>query len=119
VPRFLARVEAVAARRIDLAENTIDLTGGLALWAIGPRPLPFEQLSDAAIVLDASLRARWKWILVGLAVDNVLDTRWRQAEFNYASNFAGPDAAPSRLAMRHFSAAPPRQWRLMLGVHFD
>jgi iron complex outermembrane recepter protein len=119
VPRFLARVEAVGARRLEVKEQPIDLTAGLALWAIGPRPLPFEQFSEAAFIVDASLRARWRWVSAALAVDNVLDTRWRQAEFNYASNFVGPDAAPSRLVMRHFSAGPPRQWRLMLGLHFD
>lgn len=119
VPRFLARVEAVGAHRFDVKEQRIDVTAGLAAWSIGPRPLPFEQLSEAAFLLDASVRARWRWVSLGVAVDNVLDTRWRQAEYNYASNFAGPDAAPSRLAMRHFSAGPPRQWRLMLGLHFD
>lgn len=119
VPRFLARVEAVGAHRLEVREQPIDLTGGLAVWAIGPRPLPFEQLSDAAVVVDASVRARWRWVSAAIVFDNVLDTRWRQAEFNHASNFTGPDAAPSRLAMRHFSAGPPRQWRLMLGLHFD
>ncbi len=119
VPRFLARVEAVGAHRLDVFQQPIDLTAGLAVWAIGPRPLPFEQLSEPAVIVDASVRARWRWVSMGVVVDNVLDTRWRQAEFNYASNFAGPDAAPSRLAMRHFSAGPPRQWRLMLGLHFD
>jgi iron complex outermembrane receptor protein len=119
VPRFLARLEAVGAHRVEALGQGVDLTAGLAVWAIGPRPLPFEQLSEPAVLVDASLRARWRWVSAGLIVDNVLDTRWRQAEFNYASNFVGPDAAPSRLAMRHFSAGPPRQWRLMLGLHFD
>jgi iron complex outermembrane recepter protein len=119
VPRFLARLEAVAAHQFMVARQLIDVTAGLAWWVIGPRPLPFNRLTEPAMVVDASARLRWKQVSFGLAVDNLLDTRWRQAEYNYVSNFQGPEALPSRLVMRHFAAAPPRAWRLMLGVHFD
>jgi hypothetical protein len=56
---------------------------------------------------------------LGVVVDNLLDARWRQAEFNFASHFGDPDVAPSRLATRHFAAGPPRQWRVTLGLHLD
>jgi hypothetical protein len=70
-------------------------------------------------VVDASARAEWRWVSVGVAIDNLLDARWRQSEFHYASHFDSADVAPSRLATRHFAAAPPRQWRMILGVHLD
>ena len=57
-------------------------------------------------------RARWKAFEVGLTVENLIDARWRETEFNYVSNFRGPDAPASLLATRHFSAGAPRTWWL-------
>ena len=38
---------------------------------------------------------------------NVLDTRWYDGEFTYASSFA-PSAAPSLVPVRHVTAGAPR-----------
>jgi hypothetical protein len=56
---------------------------------------------------------------LGLSVENLLDARWREAEFNYVSNFRGPDAPASLLATRHFVAGAPRTFRGTLTVYLD
>ncbi len=119
VPRVLGRVEAVGRHEVSLFSERFTFTAGAALWALGERPLPLERFAEPVALLDASARVRWRFLELGVMVDNVFDVRWRQAEFNYASNFTDPAAAPSQLATRHFSAGPPRTWRLSLSVTLE
>lgn len=119
VPRWLGRVEAVGQHDVALWSQRFTLTGGAALWAIGSRPLPLERFAEPVALLDLSARVRWQFLELGVMLDNVFDVRWRQAEYNYASNFADPGAAPSQLATRHFVAGPPRTWRLSLAVTLE
>ena len=56
---------------------------------------------------------------LGVSVENLLDARWREAEFNYVSNFRGPDAPASLLATRHFSAGAPRMALVTFTLHLD
>jgi hypothetical protein len=119
LPRVLARLEAVAAERVHLWGEAFRLSASASAWVVGARPLPLGRWTEPALVVDASARAEWRWVSVGVAIDNLLDARWRQSEFHYASHFDSADVAPSRLATRHFAAAPPRQWRMILGVHLD
>jgi iron complex outermembrane recepter protein len=119
VPRALGRVEAVGRTELTLFSERFTLTGGAALWAIGNRPLPLERFAEPAALFDLSARVQWRFLEAGVMLDNVFDVRWRQAEFNYASNFSNSAAAPSQLATRHFSAGPPRTWRLSLAVTLD
>ncbi|WP_437605389.1 TonB family protein [Sorangium sp. So ce834] len=119
IPRWVARLDTSVRREIALAGERFQ--AGLALGAsyVAPRPLPLEQLGRETLTVDAAGRLRWQMVEVGLEVTNALDRRNHAAEFNYASNFASPDAPVSRLAARHFAAAPPRQLLGTLRVYFD
>ncbi|MGV3625361.1 MAG: TonB-dependent receptor, partial [Archangium sp.] len=119
VPRWLGHIEAVGQYELSLWSQRFTLTGGAALSAIGSRPLPLERFAEPVALLDLNARVRWNFLELGFMVDNVFDVRWRQAEYNYASNFTDPTAAPSQLATRHFAAGPPRMWRLSLAVTLD
>jgi hypothetical protein len=52
-------------------------------------------------------------------VRNLLDQRYRQSEFSYASNFRAPDAPPSQLPVRHFGAGEPLWAMATLTLHLE
>jgi iron complex outermembrane receptor protein len=74
---------------------------------VGQRPLPFGALSDTIFTIDANATLAWTHYEIGLTATNLLDTRYRLGEYNYASSFqqgAPPAYVPSRL----FTAGAPR-----------
>ncbi|HLK35222.1 MAG TPA: hypothetical protein VKU41_00630, partial [Polyangiaceae bacterium] len=57
--------------------------------------------------IDANATFAWSHYQVGVSATNLLDTRYRLGEYNYAANFqqgVPPSYVPSRL----FTAGPPR-----------
>lgn len=107
IPEWLVRFDGAASHDFHVGGETI--RGSLALGALflSPRPLPFEEFSDPWFVLDAAASGRWRWFELGISAQNLLDLRYRNAEFNYVSNFGDPAAPPSMMTSRHFAAAPP------------
>lgn len=80
---------------------------------VGQRPLPFGALSGTIFTIDANATLTWARYEVGLTVTNVLDTKYRLNEFNYASNFnasgpGAPSGPPSYVPGRLFTAGAPR-----------
>jgi hypothetical protein len=119
VPRFVLRVDAAVKREVPLDDELFRVVGAVGVTWVGPRPLPLETLSDPLLSADASLTVGWRFVDLGLAVENVFDNRNQLAVFNYASNFIGPDATPSLRAERHFSAGAPRAFFATLTFHAD
>jgi len=72
---------------------------------IGARPLDKARLSEAATVVD--LLAGWehRWAAVDLVVENLLDSRWKDAQFYYVSRHR-PDIESPR-AGYHFTPGTP------------
>ncbi len=54
---------------------------------VGERPLPFGAVSGTIFTVDTSATLAWTHYEVGLIITNLLDTKYRLSEFNYASNF--------------------------------
>lgn len=108
VPRWSARLDAAVGGELPAWLGALPGRVGLGATWVGARPLPHEQLGAAYLTVDAGARLRFGSVEAGLAVENLLDARYHQAEFAYPSNFTGPAAASSRLAALHFAAAPPR-----------
>jgi len=95
--------------------------GSLALGAsyVGRRALPYGQRSDTIFTLDGSAAIRYRAFELTLAVTNLLDTRYRLAEYDFVSNFpATPGAAPTLVPARHFAAGAPRMLFLSLSATF-
>jgi TonB family protein len=90
---------------------------GLGLSYIGRRALPYGQRSDTIFTLDGSGALRYGPFELELAVTNLLDTRYKVAEYDFASNFpASPGAAPTLVPARQFAAGAPRMLFLTLSV---
>ncbi len=83
---------------------------------IGPKPLPLNRFSQRIFLVDLAARLSVRALELGLVVENLFDARWREAEFNYASNFRGADEPPSLVAMRHFSVGAPRSFLVTAAI---
>ncbi|RKH37219.1 TonB family protein [Corallococcus sicarius] len=119
IPQVLGRVDAAWRGTTTVLQQDVGWSLALGHSAIGPRPLPLDRYSDPIFLFDVGARARWRAVELGVSVENLLDARWRESEFNYVSNFRGPDAPASLLATRHFSAGAPRTVRGTLTVYLD
>ena len=119
VPRLLLRGDASWRGTFEAFDQELGWALSLGSSYIGPKPLPLGRFSEPIFLMDAGARLTWKGLELGLELQNLLDARWREAEYNYVSNFRGAEAAPSLLSARHFSAGAPRQLRGTLTVHFD
>lgn len=119
IPELLGRLDASVRGNVTVAGEQLGWNVALGHSAVGPRPLPLDRYSESVFLFDVATRARWKAMEVGVSVENLLDTRWRETELNYVSNFRGPDAPASLLATRHFSAGAPRTFTGTLTVYLD
>jgi len=119
IPQLLGRVDASLRGASTVAGQHLDWNVALGHSAIGPRPLPLDRYSAPIFLFDVGTRVRWRAVEVGVSVENLLDTRWRESEFNYVSNFRGPDAPASLMATRHFTAGAPRTFMGTLTLHVD
>lgn len=116
VPRWVARLDAAWRRELTVGGQPLTAGSALGVTYVAPRPLPFEQLSPALATVDVAARLGYRGWQLGLEVTNLFDRRNREAVFNYASNFRGPDEPPSLLPQQHFSAGQPRAFLLTLST---
>ncbi|MBW2736092.1 MAG: TonB-dependent receptor, partial [Deltaproteobacteria bacterium] len=84
------------------------------LW-LGPRPLAHGAEAASAAIAQITAGWRWRWLELGLQVDNLFDTRWREAEYHFAS-FWDHSATRSSLPVLHYVAGPPLTALLSVGV---
>ncbi|MEM9191347.1 MAG: TonB-dependent receptor [Myxococcota bacterium] len=119
IPSVVARVDAAIVHDVDLLGETFELSGALGVQFVGERPLPFERVAEPFTLVDLAVGARWRFFELSFAVQNLFDTRYQNAVFNYASNFDDPELPPSMLAAQHFAAGPPLTFLATLAVHFD
>ena len=82
---------------------------------VGPRPLPYGQRSSDILTIDGSASLVWKMLELSVTSTNLLDSRYREGEFNYVSDFH-TQAQPTLVPMRAFAAGPPRMVFVSLGA---
>jgi hypothetical protein len=113
VPDVVIRSDTVASADLpfDVLSHTPRGSVGLGAGYVGRRALPYGQESHTIFTLDGSAALRYRGFELGLEVTNILDTRYRLAEYDFVSNFpAAPGAAPTLVPARHFAAGAPRMF---------
>src|SRR5262249_49902487 len=80
--------------------------GDLGFTLLAPRPLPFSEVGHAVFVVEAAAGVEVGPLSFSIEIYNLLDARWRDGEFVYASSF-DPDEAGSLIPERHFTAGRP------------
>lgn len=111
-PRWFGAA-AVYVRRAPLARGV--LSGGLRVWALGPRPLPSGFASRPALVGTLTGRLAGPRLTVGVEVDNLFGGRWRDGEFVFPSWFDRDEPRSERKTL-HVTAGDPFALRLVLGT---
>ena len=119
VPDVVVRSDTAAWKDLPWLLRAAPLRGALSagITYVGKRPLPFGALSDTIFTVDANATLAWTNYEVGVTATNLLDTKYRLGEYNYASNFqqgVPPSYVPSRL----FTAGAPRGIFGTFTVHF-
>ena len=87
------------------------ITVGARVWALGRRPLPFGARSSATALVDLKVSYRVSRLQVDLILDNLLNARWSEGEYNFAS-WHDRSRARSSLPARHMIAGAPLTARL-------
>ncbi len=94
-----------------------------ARW-VGSRPAttdPNGLRAEGYLVLELTVAYRWRFLEVGLAVENLLDAAWREAQFANRSYVAGRDPAPAAgvgVEDIHFTPGVPIGIRGTVAVYF-
>jgi hypothetical protein len=98
---------------LKIRDHSVRGVIGVGYSYVGKRALPYNQTSDIVSVIDATgSLAWWGWNL-NLAVTNLLGTKYRLGEYNYASDFHS-QAQPTLVPAREFTAGAPRMVMLTL-----
>jgi hypothetical protein len=121
VPQWLGRVDAMVRPPITWRPDDLALRPWLAAGFTGTpgRPLPLGEQGTPFAVLDTAIGWFGHFLDVSLEVRNLLDLRYAQEEYFYASALGQPGNAPSRFAERYFVAGEPRTFVLSATVHLD
>lgn len=113
---LVGRLDASWTRRFEVRGVGVSPSAGLGATLIGPRPLPYGDFSQAVFLVDARLAVRVAFVELVVDLQNLLDARWRDGEFVYASRWDAGSSV-SLLPSRHFTAGPPRSVFFDLEVH--
>lgn len=117
VPPLVLRSDSAVHSDLPWKIGSRPLHGALALGCsvISPRPLQYDEWSEEIFTLDTAASLEFSPFEFELSVENLLDRRYRIAEYNYASDF-GSQAAPTLVPSRHFAAGAPRTFMLTLAM---
>jgi len=110
VPEWIIRLDVAVHGQISNWELAgVPVTGcvGLGFTYVPGRPLPLKQTGDPMYLMNLGGEIRLYHFSLGIEMRNLLDLRYRQSEYHYASNFESPDAIPSKVSERHFVAGEP------------
>jgi iron complex outermembrane recepter protein len=117
VPDVVVRSDSVVFGELpwQVAGRALTATTGLGITYVGPRALPYGERSDTVFTVDGSASVAWDRYKVTIKASNLLDTRYRLGEYNYASDFHSQDE-PTLTIARQFTAGAPRTVLFQLEV---
>lgn len=110
---LVARVDGSWTRPFQLNGVTVTPRLGAGVTLLGPRPLPSDEFSRTVLLVDARAGVRVGPFELTVELQNLLDSRWRDGEFVFASKWDGASLLPSR----QFTAGNPRTLFVSLEVH--
>ncbi|HLK89372.1 MAG TPA: TonB family protein [Polyangia bacterium] len=109
VPSAVLRSDTAVFRDLPWRLRGRSIRGTLAagITYVGPRPLPYGQVSGDIFTIDASASLAWSIFQLKLLSTNLLDSQYRLGEYNYASDFHS-QGQPTLVPERTFTAGAPR-----------
>lgn len=114
VPGLVARTDlAYTPALAVVAGHRLDAHLGVGTTYVGSRPLPYSERAHDVFLVDASASLRGGPVALGLEAFNLLDARWFDGEFVYASAFG---SSQSRIPARHVTVGPPRSVLVTLSL---
>lgn len=117
VPQLVLRSDVTYKRALtQVLGRTLEGRVGGGMEGLAGRPLPYGDYGQNVFLVDASAGLRLKEVELGLDVFNLLDRKWYDGQFVYASNF-GKSATPRLVPFQHVSVGPPRTVLLSLSIH--
>jgi iron complex outermembrane recepter protein len=116
-PQLVARSDMALAPRLARVLGR-ELKGrlGAGLTFLAVRPLPNAEFGHEIFLADITLGLGLKEIELEFDIFNLLNAKWYDGEFTYASNFT-QGAAPSLVPLRHVSAGAPLTITGTLSIH--
>lgn len=117
VPDIVVRDDGVVFGDLPwrAAGKPVRANAGIGVTFVGPRALPYGQRGDTIFTIDGSVSASWDRYTLGIKASNLLDTRYRLGEYNYASDFHSR-SEPTLTIARQFTAGAPREIAVRLEV---
>jgi hypothetical protein len=97
--------------------RTARISLGAGITFVGPRALPYGEVSTDIFTIDAAATLTWSAYQVRLASTNLLNTQYRLGEYNYASDFHS-QPQPTLVPDRTFTAGAPRAVLATFAVTF-
>jgi TonB family protein len=91
---------------------------GAGVTYVGRRPLPYGEVSQDILTVDASAALSWSHYEVRLLSTNLLNNQYRLGEYNYASDFKSQLPNPTLVPERTFTAGAPRGIFATFGINF-
>jgi iron complex outermembrane recepter protein len=119
VPGVVFRSDSALFRALPWSPRgkSIRASLGAGITYVGPRPLPYGQVSGDIFTIDASASLSWANLQLRLVSTNLLDTQYRLGEYNYASDFHS-QPQPTLVPERTFTAGAPRGVFATFGITF-
>jgi len=122
IPQLVVRADAGVSGQLfhwRIDRVPVAARAGLGFTYVPGRPLPYQAEGDDYYLVNLASEIRLWQTSLGVEVRNLLDLQYRESEFNYASNFAGPQAVLSQRPVRHFTAGEPRFVMVTLTLHLE
>lgn len=110
----------LVASATALVEHPSGVHGALRYVFLAPRDLDGGDVSDSYSNLNLNLGYTWRFLTIGLGIENLLGLELRDGEVSHPSRWdeSRPPGDSARVPVSHTIAGPPLLVRVLLGVHF-
>jgi hypothetical protein len=107
-PQWVVRGDAAVTPRLgSVRGHEVTVRAGTGLSLLARRPLPYHQFGHDIFLIDASAQVRVGPVELGLEAFNLLNARWYDGEFVFASRW-NPGQAAALVPQRHVTVGAPR-----------